>query len=179
MTEKNIFYHLTDTTSPESTQTLLILSKCGRQDFDRDVPLQPRISCPIHLPHAADSQERQQVVGADVPIHPRSSGALSQVAYSLIDGRPFQKTLRSLVFVQQGLHFTSQRLIAGTGFLKKPIPFVPSAFEGALIQFLHLSPALRRHPSPLNSRLFAVSRRDYMHTRLPMIVLRRFIRLYP
>jgi hypothetical protein len=43
-----------------------IRGECGGQDFDGDLAIQLCVACPVHLSHAARSDERKNLVGTDV-----------------------------------------------------------------------------------------------------------------
>lgn len=50
---------------PEATPLLVATEHAGGHDFQRDVPAEPRVACPIHVAHAACSKERDDFVGAE------------------------------------------------------------------------------------------------------------------
>ena len=49
----------------EPSQPVRIAAEVGGQDFDRNFPPQPRILRPIHFPHAARAQRRDDLIGPD------------------------------------------------------------------------------------------------------------------
>ena len=50
----------------ETSQTIQIRRQGDRQHLDRDVPLQPLVPCPVHLPHPARAQRREDLVGPEL-----------------------------------------------------------------------------------------------------------------
>jgi len=49
----------------EAPQTIRIRREGGEQHLDRDVALQPLIPRPVHLPHPARADGREDLVGAE------------------------------------------------------------------------------------------------------------------
>ena len=53
-----------------------IARELGRQDFDRDVTVKPRITCTIHFPHPTGAGRRNYFVRTDLSAIPQTHGAI-------------------------------------------------------------------------------------------------------
>jgi hypothetical protein len=47
----------------EAPQPFRVADECRRQNFDRNLAVQPRIACAIDLSHAASTRRRNDLVG--------------------------------------------------------------------------------------------------------------------
>src|SRR5262249_47793317 len=47
----------------EARQPSGVAGECGRQDFDRDIPFEPRVAPAVHLAHATDAEEGRNFIG--------------------------------------------------------------------------------------------------------------------
>jgi hypothetical protein len=58
----------------ETRQPIRILCERVRQDFDRNVALQPGITSAIHFPHPASTNGRENLVGANASASDKGHG---------------------------------------------------------------------------------------------------------
>ena len=100
---------------------------------------------PPDLSHAAASQARQQLIGADAASAPVFRGGLEPDERDVLHGRSVYDCVRSAVRLQQRHHFRAQLHIVGAGLLEESAAARNLEFIDSREHFLHALPALGRH----------------------------------
>ena len=128
----------------EARQPFGICRKEARQDFDRNVAIESRVTGAVHFAHAADAEEVENLINPEPPSGQRRLGRIVHEFRGHRDSRLAEEVLCRRRLRQQRFHFLPQRLVL-TGFTQERRPFAGVARKRVMINPRNLLPSLRRH----------------------------------
>ena len=126
----------------ESRASIGIGGERLRQNLDRDVASELRVSRAIHVAHSTGADERSDLVGSKALAGERRRVRLKDCGRDAVDGRRFEKTGRAVRIGEQRFELAPQRLVGAAGVAQERRALAFVACERGVIELLDVRKAI-------------------------------------